>query len=658
VRIALVSREIHPYVGGGIAPIVTAAAAFLSEIAEVTLFTSAAHRDAHLEAETNPPYELVWVDEPREGESEAYLSHMHHYSARVHAALRAHYGARGPDLIEFCDYLAEGFVTVQAKQTLAPWLERTLVAVRLHTTAEIVNVLNGHVLDDSRTLATYEAERFCLRHADVLLWPGGDVLATYRRFYGADAVASAVRLPDAFLLEGEPEMGTGDVPTDEHPLRMLYLGRMERRKGVQNLLRAITALERDDWTLTMIGGDTQTGPMAGSILAALEMAAAGDERISIAAGMTRGEVLEHVRDSHLVVVPSLWECWPNTAREALMLNRPLLATPVGGMVELAQPGRSGFLVRDSSSDALQEGIERCLEDRFASASLMIEGGPRAVFKELTDPDRLLERYSRLIASPPIRPAARPRRRPPLVSIVIPYFQLEAVAGETLRSAAAQTHPSVEVILVIDGSLRDRDRPLIEEAEALGAHVVTQVNSGLGPARNFGIAHARGEYVLPLDADDLIAPELVARCVDILERDPTLAYVTTWVEYMRPDGEPIVDENGGWMPYGNWSRLLERNNVAGTCTALFRRELFDNGHRYSHDLTSYEDWLHYLELRDAGHHGAVIPERLFRYRVREESMMRRIGAPSIGRIAGEVHALRRERAMQWECGATRHAVVPT
>ena len=42
----------------------------------------------------------------------------------------------------------------------------------------------------------------------------------------------------------------------------------------------------------------------------------------------------------------------------------------------------------------------------------------------------------------------------------------------------------------------------------------------------------------------------------------------------------------------------------------------------------------------------MPERLFRYRVREESMMRKIGARSIGRIAGEVHALRRERAMRW------------
>jgi glycogen synthase len=645
VRIALVSREIHPYVGGGIAPIVTAAAGLLSEIAAVTLFTSSAHRDKHLEAAAETPYEIVWVDEPLEGASEAYLSHMHHYSARVHAALRSHYGARGPELIEFCDYLAEGFVTVQAKQTLAPWLEHTQVAVRLHTTAEMVNVLNGHVLDDSRTLATYEAERFCLRHADVILWSGGDVYDTYRRFYGAGAVAPGVRLPDAFLREGELEGSTGMVPREDGPLRMLYLGRMERRKGVHNLLRAVTALESDDWSLRMIGGDTRTGPMGGSVGMALELAAAADPRIELIAGMPRSEVIEEVRGTHLLVLPSLWECWPNTAREALMLNRPVLASPVGGLLDLARPGVSGLLAAEASAEALQVEIEKLLEDRAPLASMIQAGGPRRVFDELTDPGQLVERYRALASAARPRPA-RPRHAPPLVSIVVPYFKLERFVADTLESVAAQTHPAIETLLVVDGSLREEDGAVIEAAEAAGAQVITQVNSGLGPARNFGIAHSRGTYVLPLDADDVIAPELVERCVDVLEREPALDYVTTWVEYMRPDGTPLTDEDGGWMPYGNWTRLNERNNVAGTCTALFRRSLFDAGFAYSSDLTSYEDWLLYLELQDAGRHGGVVPERLFRYRVREESMMRQIGAGSIARIAGEVQALRRERAMRW------------
>jgi len=657
VQIALVSREFYPYAGGGIAPIVAAAARFLSEIAEVTVFTSADHREEHarLRAQGDPRLvpdnvELVWVQEPQPGELGAYLSFMHHYSARVHQALRAHYGSRGPDLIEFCDYLGEGFVTVQAKHTLAGWLERTLVCVRLHTTAEMVSVLDGYVGSDLDTVATYEAERYVLRHADRVLWSGGDVYDSYLRFYRG-AVAPGECIPDAFLPEGTVEPGPGLVAHDGDPLRLLYLGRMERRKGVQNLLRAVTALGRDDWSLTLLGGDTTSGPGGIALRAQLELMAAQDPRINLSEPVPRHEVEQYVKRSHALVVPSLWECWPNTAREALMHNRPLIATPVGGLTAMARPGRSGVLAADASAPALLDAFERVLDARERELGTMIvDEGPRAVFRELTDRDALVERYRKLVGGGVRRP--RPRATKPLVTVVIPYFRLEALVEETLRTVLAQTYAPIETLLVVDGSLREQDAPAFELAERLGIGIVTQVNSGLGAARNFGVEQARGVYVLPLDADDYIDPTFVERCVDVLERDPSLAYVTTWVQYMKPDGTPLVNEDGGYMPFGNWSTMIDRNNVAGTCTSLFRRSVFDAGHDYSNDLTSFEDWLHYAHLHDAGLHGAVIPERLFHYRVRDDSMMRSIGAPSMERIAGEVDARRREREMRWTAAPVR------
>ena len=50
-------------------------------------------------------------------------------------------------------------------------------------------------------------------------------------------------------------------------------------------------------------------------------------------------------------------------------------------------------------------------------------------------------------------------------------------------------------------------------------VVTQMNQGLGAARNFGISQSRGRYVFPLDCDNIAEPEFVARCVEVLERRP-------------------------------------------------------------------------------------------------------------------------------------------
>jgi glycogen synthase len=230
--------------------------------------------------------------------------------------------------------------------------------------------------------------------------------------------------------------------------------------------------------------------------------------------------------------------------------------------------------------------------------------------------------------------------------VIPYFRLERYVRETLASAAAQTHPETEIVIVNDGSLRAEDRMVYDLADEFGARIVTQANSGLGAARNMGISHARGRYVVPLDADDTIAPEFVERCLQALERDPELAYATSWVEYIDPDGRTASDADGGYVPLGNWSELIERNNVGGTCTAVIRRRFFEEGFAYSTDLTSYEDWLLYLELHRAGHFGAVIPERLIRYRVRDKSMMRTVGAPRLARLYDELRAHQREREIAW------------
>jgi hypothetical protein len=351
--------------------------------------------------------------------------------------------------------------------------------------------------------------------------------------------------------------------------------------------------------------------------------------------------------AHVVVVPSLWECWPNVAREALLHNRPVLATPVGGLTELVQPGRSGWLARDASPEGIQDAIERLAAEPEQVAELIREGRPRELFDELTDPEELRGGYAQLASAAAARARpAQPAARLPLVSIVVPYFRLEELVEETLASALAQTYPEIEVILVNDGSLREVDAHVYELAERLDVHVVTQPNGGLGPARNFGVAASRGRYVLPLDADDLLAPDFVARCVEALERDPELAYVTTYVQYVEPDGTPLGDERGGYMPYGNWTRLMERNNAGGTCAAVFRRRLFELGFRYSLDLTSYEDWFLYRELAAGGHHGAVIPERLFHYRVRPQSMMREIGKPLLERLVAELRAHAREAEVRW------------
>jgi glycosyltransferase involved in cell wall biosynthesis len=224
--------------------------------------------------------------------------------------------------------------------------------------------------------------------------------------------------------------------------------------------------------------------------------------------------------------------------------------------------------------------------------------------------------------------------------------MSAYVQDTVRSVAEQTYPNVETVVVNDGSMADEDRVLETLPEHYGARVVMQRNHGLGAARNFGVRNAHGRFILPLDADDLIAPDFVERCVAALEADAGLAYVGTWSRYVDEHLEPIDGADPGYTPLGNWSALTDVQNVAGSASALVRRHLFDQGFAYSHDLTSYEDWLFYRRLREAGHFGAIIPRPLLTYRIRRSSMLRATGSVRWERLQGEVAALLAEGGMQW------------
>jgi glycosyltransferase involved in cell wall biosynthesis len=653
LRVALVSREVYPLAGGGIGEFVASAARLLSTIAEVTIITTSLYQDAYerLLAERDPrlPREgvrVAFVQEPSAEELGGWYDVMQCYGARVLERLRELYPDGGPDVIEFPDFLAEACVTLQAAQALDRFLEGTCVCVRIHTSAEITEVLNGYYHSELSRQVLYAMERYSLAHADRLIWPLGDVLGAYGRFYGAGALAPAIRI-------GYPYAGPAVSPeADEHyrvssPLRLLFLGRLERRKGVGNLVAAARGLDRDDFRLTLVGGDTATGPLGVSMHELLRLAIADDERFELRGPADRVVVADAIREHDLVVVPSLWECGPYVGLEAFHLNRPVVGTPVGGLVELVEPGVSGWLADGTDRGALARALERVL-DRAGDVERLVRSGELvARARALCDQREILDRYQELARLKPRqrRVRARAAGRLPLVSAIVPYYRSSRYVRETIESLLAQTYSSLEIVLVNDGSFEEEDWVVAELAARSQVVVVSQINSGLGAARNFGISQSRGRYVLPFDADDLAHPEFVERCVEVLERRPEVAYVTAWSRYMQEDGTPRPGPLG-YQPLGNHPALVSQENVAGGAEALGRRRIFDLGFRYSEELTSSEDWHFYQELRRAGHFGAVIPERLLYYRVREDSMLRRIGMPRRARIEGEIEALVREHAMRW------------
>jgi len=127
------------------------------------------------------------------------------------------------------------------------------------------------------------------------------------------------------------------------------------------------------------------------------------------------------------------------------------------------------------------------------------------------------RSNRRHVRPEVRVAGKSVNAKPLVSILIPAFNAQEWIADTLRSAIAQTWERKEIIVVDDGST-DHTLAIARQFESDCVHVVLQKNQGAASARNRALSLCQGDYIQWLDADDLLAPNKIARQMAALVRD--------------------------------------------------------------------------------------------------------------------------------------------
>jgi glycosyltransferase involved in cell wall biosynthesis len=203
---------------------------------------------------------------------------------------------------------------------------------------------------------------------------------------------------------------------------------------------------------------------------------------------------------------------------------------------------------------------------------------------------------------------------PAVSVIIPVFNRERYLREALESARAQTRPAEEIIVVDDGSTDDS----AEVARSFGGNVrcLTQANQGCGPARNSGIAAARGELIAFLDSDDLWLPTKLERQIAELVTRPEVDLVfCRMVAFLSSE----IDERE--MPRPD-PREVDACLASGL---LMRRRVFETVGPF-HNVPTVEmiDWM--VRVRDQGFREAVVPEVLLHRRSHPGNMVREKNAP--------------------------------
>lgn len=200
-----------------------------------------------------------------------------------------------------------------------------------------------------------------------------------------------------------------------------------------------------------------------------------------------------------------------------------------------------------------------------------------------------------------------------VSIIIPCHDDGKYLSQSLESARAQTYGDVEIIIVDDHSEDNFTISLLESLKKEGQIVLHLPEGKKYPscARNYGIAHASGDYILPLDADDLLSPGYAAKAVAILDehQDMDICYC---------DAAYFGLKHGRWkLPEYSWKSLLLHNMIF--VSAVFRKKRWEEVGGYDENVDmGNEDHLFWLKMASPRGNVSHIPETLFSYRVRPHS----------------------------------------
>jgi glycosyltransferase involved in cell wall biosynthesis len=209
--------------------------------------------------------------------------------------------------------------------------------------------------------------------------------------------------------------------------------------------------------------------------------------------------------------------------------------------------------------------------------------------------------------------------PGLISIIVPCYNQGIYLKETIHSALASSYRPLEILIINDGST-DNSLELAQELEAQHpeVRVLNQANAGVTKARNAGIAAGQGEYILPLDGDDLISPAYIEQGLAILASRPEVKVVYCQAEkFTSTTRKP-------WKLKPFSLQQLAKDNMIFV-SALFRKADALAVGGFSEDMKlGREDWEFWIKLLKNGGEVVQLPEVGFFYRLTPTSKRKKTG----------------------------------
>ena len=200
---------------------------------------------------------------------------------------------------------------------------------------------------------------------------------------------------------------------------------------------------------------------------------------------------------------------------------------------------------------------------------------------------------------------------PKVSVIIPVYNSMSFLTQTLESVFNQSYQDFEVIIVNDGST-DGINEWISKISDPRVKYISQQNQGPSVARNTGIANAEGMYLAFLDADDLWHPMKLEKQVDILDKNPEVGLVYSWVASLDERGNIKGKIRKNYAEENVWQKIIEHNIIECGSNPMIRRICFEKLGNFDPKIAYAQDWHMWLKIASC-YQFKLIKEPLVYYR---------------------------------------------
>jgi glycosyltransferase involved in cell wall biosynthesis len=215
--------------------------------------------------------------------------------------------------------------------------------------------------------------------------------------------------------------------------------------------------------------------------------------------------------------------------------------------------------------------------------------------------------------------------PVKITVVIPCFNHGAYLWEAIRSVEESGFSDYEIIIVDDGSSDPETRKVALEVQASGYHILLQENQGVAASRNNAIRLAKGEFIIPLDADNRLLKPYFFQGLEILLKNPDVGVV-------YGDALIIGEKSGDWK---NHPLVLEEmlfENYIDTCT-IIRRSMWEQvgGYDSKAPVPTRQDYIFWLDCLKHDWKFVYLREYCFEYRFLDGSEVRKYARISSKRL---------------------------